>query len=62
MNADKCLRGGQEKSNHLQNIGIALCGIVESRGVDEGYRSPIKFELVGDLDLGGARFQALSDH
>ena len=51
MNADVDLRGGQETRNQLKNIRIALCGVVESRGVDENDPPPAESELIGDCDL-----------
>ena len=60
-NADMDLRGGQESRDQLQNLGVALCSVVEPRGVDENYSLPIESELIRELDLGRARLQAHSD-
>ena len=61
MKVDVRLRGGQEKRDHLQNLGIALRGVIESRGIDEDHRSPLEGEFVGNLDLGSTRIQGHSD-
>ena len=62
MNDDSMrLRSGQESSDHLQNIRIALRGVVKSRGIDESYTPSVKSELVCELDLGCTRPQAHPD-
>ena len=49
---DVDLRGGQEMCNNIQDFSVALEGIVESWGVDEGHCLPIENELVRELDIG----------
>ena len=61
MDGDARLRGGQEKRDHPQNLGIAPRNVIEPRDVDEGYRSPVESELVRDLNLGSARIPAPCD-
>ena len=60
MKVDVRLRGGQEKRDDLQNLGIAL-RVIEFRGIDEGHRFPLEGELVGNLDLGSTRLQGHSN-
>ena len=60
-NADVRLRVGQEICDQLQNFGIALRSIIESRGIDESYRPSIESELLRDPDLGGTRLKGHSD-
>ena len=60
-NGDVYSRGGQVSCDNLQNLGIALWGIAESRGVDKGHFPPVEIELVRELDLACARRQARSD-
>ena len=43
---DVCLRVGQEICDQLQNLRIAHCSVIESRGVDEGHRSSVESEFV----------------
>ena len=45
------LRGGQEKRDHPQNLGIAPRNVIEPRDVDEGYRSPVESELIHEFDV-----------
>ena len=60
-NADVRLRRGQESCDKLQNVRIALRGVVEPRGIDENDLSSVKSEHVRELDLGRARLQVRSD-
>ena len=60
-NTDVRLRVGQEICDQPQNFGIGLRSIIESRGVDEGNRSPAQSELARELDLGCTRLQVISD-
>ena len=61
MNPDVDSRGGQESCDHLQNLCVARCSVIESRGVDKSYTPPVEREFVRDLDVGRTRFQAHSD-
>ena len=54
-------RGGQESCDEFQNIGIALCGVVESRGIDQNDPPPVEGEHVRECDLSRTRLQVLSD-
>ena len=58
---DARLRGGQEKCDHLQDLGIALHSVAECGGIDERHRSPVESELFCDLDLGPVRLLPHSD-
>ena len=58
MNDDMDLRSGQESGDHLQNIRIAPCSVIESRGIDESYSASIKGELVRELYFSCTRVQA----
>ena len=60
-NASVCLRCSQERCDQFQNIRIALCGIVESRGIDENDRFSIEGKLIRAFDLSRGRLQAHSD-
>ena len=60
-NTDVDSRGGQESCDHLQNLCVARCSVIESRGVDKSYTPPVEREFVRDLDVGRTRFQAHSD-
>ena len=61
MNDDVHLHGSQESGDYLQNIRIALRGVIKSRGIDESYTTSVKSELVSELDLGCTRLQAHPD-
>lgn len=54
-------RRGQELCDHLQYIRIALCGVIESRSVNEDHPPPVNGEFFGELHLVCARMQVLSD-
>ena len=60
MDAGVDLRLGQESCDRVQDIDIALLGIVKSRGIDEGNRYPIQSKARG-LDVDCARLQVVPD-
>jgi len=55
------LRSGQEGSDILQDVRIALCGVVESWCIDEDHTSSIEVEFVRELDLSRAGPQVHPD-
>ena len=60
-NSDVRLRGSKESRNNLQDLRVALYGVVKSRDIDEGHHPPVESELLGDFDLGRIRLQTHSD-
>jgi hypothetical protein len=55
------LRRCQEGCNLLQDIGVALRGVVESRRIYQHNSSPVEGELIRELNLWCARCQFCSD-
>ena len=55
------LRLGQEGSDSLQYVRIALRGIVKSRRIDDGHTPPIETEFIRELDISCAGPQVHPD-
>lgn len=56
-----CLRCGQERSNHLEDVGITLGSVVKTRCVNESHPSTVDFKRLCHLHDVCAGLQSPSD-